>query len=158
MPALQVEAAMAARDAINIIARQSIRTGSGGRARRGARAISGGIIAAIVIASVVFIAAILLCCILLRRHSNQRRRREQEMQKYYGDNRSSIGTNPGNNNGPPGYNSGTTQGYNYGQGYQPGQGYGYAHTSQPGEYGYSAQNGVTPAAPAHTANHVYTSK
>ncbi|TKW55781.1 hypothetical protein CTA1_4232 [Colletotrichum tanaceti] len=150
MPAVQVDTAKAAREVANLVARvTNSRTSSVSRtARTGMRAIGGGIIAAIVIGGVIFIALLVVAFCLVRRHKRQSVRRQQEMQKYYGDNRSSIGTaDPGAPApGQAGYgNAGQTGGYGYSQG----TGYGYAHTAQPGQAGY----GVPPMAPAHTADH-----
>ncbi|WYZ44987.1 hypothetical protein EsH8_VIII_000303 [Colletotrichum jinshuiense] len=146
MPALQLEAANMARDIAHTLVSRV--TTSRGRSRTRVRAVGGGIIAAIVIGAIVFIAIVVLAFCLLRRRKRRTAMRQQEMQKHYGDNRSSIGTN---NTAPQGYGN-HNQGYNYNQG----QGYGYAHTAQPGQAGYGAQQtgGVPPMAPAHTANHV----
>ncbi|KAL0944717.1 uncharacterized protein CTRU02_202604 [Colletotrichum truncatum] len=155
MPSLPIEASQSARDiALTLITRASGSRGSsrvGRPARTGMRVLSGGIIAAIVIGSLVGLALIILAILLFRRHKRQSQARNKEMQKYYGDNRSSIGsTNYGGD-----YNNTTTTnngGYNYGQGY------GYAHTAAPGQYGYAPRDngGVSGVAPAHTADHVTT--
>ncbi|KAF9881488.1 hypothetical protein CkaCkLH20_00634 [Colletotrichum karsti] len=155
MPSLPTEASNVARDvAFTLINRAtgSKVTSSGRGVRSTARAIGGGIIAAIVIACVVGIAAIILAIFFFRRHKRQRQIRDKEMQKYYGDNRSSMGSSNYNPNTANNTTANPQGGYNYGQGY------GYAHTATPGQYGYGAQNGsgVTGVPPAHTADHVTT--
>ncbi|KAE9567928.1 hypothetical protein CGCF415_v012147 [Colletotrichum fructicola] len=152
MPSLPIEAREVALDLVARVTSSRV-SSSGSRVRTGARVIGGGIIAAIVIGAVVGIALIILAFCLFRRHKRQRANHDKEMQKYYGDNRSSMGSinyNPNNTN-PQG-------GYNYGQGYGQQQGYGYAHTAAPGQYGYGAPNngGVSGMPPAHTADHVTT--
>ncbi|KZL84557.1 hypothetical protein CI238_05232 [Colletotrichum incanum] len=157
MPAVHTNMANIAHEVANLVNRATPGRGSSSVARTGRtgiRVIGGGIIAAIVIGVVVFIVAIILAIFFYRRHKKQRARHQQEMQKYYGDNRYSIGTDapaPGQ----AGYGN-TIQGYGYSQG----TGYGYAHTAQPGQAGYGAQNtgGVPPMAPAHTADHVTHTK
>ncbi|GKT47519.1 uncharacterized protein ColSpa_07700 [Colletotrichum spaethianum] len=156
MPAVHINTANIAGEVRSLVARVTSVRGSSGRAR-GVRIISGGIIAAIVIAVVVLIVAVIFGIFIFRRHKKQRARRQQEMQKYYGDNRSSIGTEAPSGPAPGQANFGnTSHGYGYGQG----AGYGYAHTAQPGQAGYNAQNhgGVPPMAPAYTADHVTHTK
>ncbi|KAH0441261.1 hypothetical protein CcaCcLH18_02171 [Colletotrichum camelliae] len=153
MPSLPIEAREAALSLVARVTSSSRVSSSGSRVRTGARVLGGGIIAAIVIGAVVGIALIILAFCLFRRHKRQRANHNKEMQKYYGDNRSSMGSSN--------YNPNTTNpqgGYNYGQGYGQQQGYGYAHTAAPGQYGYGAPNnaGVSGMPAAHTADHVTT--
>ncbi|TDZ28314.1 hypothetical protein CTRI78_v012049 [Colletotrichum trifolii] len=162
MPSLPVDVANTARDlAFTLIARQTGNRGSNGvvRTNRGRRrGLAGGIIAAIVVAVVAGLALMLLAFCLFRRFKRQRVRREQEANKYYGDNRSSMGTSDYPTANAHNTNMNQTGGYNYGQGY------GYAHTGPTGpapgqappQYGYGAptDGGVAGVPPAHTAGHV----
>jgi len=160
MPAVHINTANVAREIAGLVTRATSSSfGSASKsAHKTARVIGGGIIAAIVIGAVIFIALMLVCAFLVfRRNKKQSARRQQEMEKYYGNNRSSNGADvpAGPAPGQEGFGN-PNKGYGYGQG----TGYGYAHTAQPGQAGYGAQNtgGVSPMAPAHTADHVTYTK